>query len=105
MVDEVLTVEETARLLKVTNTTVRRWCLLGWLPAFKIGRAWRIPRDELERLMEPAGPHRPQRRFPRLSPSLRQAEDKVGLEENLWSRMSGYYEQFKTKEVAPDSKS
>jgi len=99
-VDEVLTVEEVARLLKVTSTTVRRWCSLGWLPAFKIGRAWRIPGDELERLMEPAGPGQPGREFP-----PRQVEDRFHSHDNLWSLMCGYYEQFKRKEEVPGTRS
>lgn len=47
----VLTVEEAADLLKVSKVTIRRWCADGKLPAFKIGREWRINKLELEKLM------------------------------------------------------
>ena len=40
--DEIMTVEEVAAYLKVSKNTVRRWCLKGKLPAFKIEREWRI---------------------------------------------------------------
>jgi excisionase family DNA binding protein len=91
MVNEVLTVEEVARLLKVTSTTVRRWCLSGRLPAFKIGRAWRIPREGLRRLTDPGGADRSSRQHLRTKAGAAPQED-------LWSRMSGYYDQAKRKE-------
>ena len=47
--DEVLTVEEVARYLRVHPMTVQRWCRTGSLPAAKIGKAYRIKRDDLER--------------------------------------------------------
>ena len=50
MVDEVvpyLTVAETAERLRVASQTVYRWCRSGRLRAVKIGKAWRIPADEL----------------------------------------------------------
>ena len=50
-VDEILTVEEVAAYLKVSNSTIRRWCLKAKLPAFKIEREWRIHKKELDRLI------------------------------------------------------
>jgi excisionase family DNA binding protein len=50
--DETLTVQEVADYLKVSRTTVWRWCHQGLLPAFKIGRGWRVRRGELEKIME-----------------------------------------------------
>ena len=47
--DEVLTVEEVARYLRVHPMTVQRWCRVGELPAAKIGRAYRIKRGDLDR--------------------------------------------------------
>lgn len=47
--DDILTVEEIADYLKVSRTTVWRWCQEGRLIAFKVGRGWRIHRRELER--------------------------------------------------------
>jgi nitrogen PTS system EIIA component len=46
--DELLTVEEVARYLRVHEITVQRWCRTGTLPAAKIGRAYRIRRGDLE---------------------------------------------------------
>ncbi|MFQ5855189.1 MAG: helix-turn-helix domain-containing protein [Anaerolineae bacterium] len=50
--DEILTVEEAADYLKVSKTTIRRWCIREQLPAFKIGREWRIYKKELERVIQ-----------------------------------------------------
>lgn len=49
--DEILTVPEIAEYLKVSRTTVWRWCNEGKLPAFKVGRIWRIRRSEFERIV------------------------------------------------------
>jgi len=49
--DEILTVSEVADFLKVSRTTVWRWCNQGNLPAFKIGRNWRIRRSAVERII------------------------------------------------------
>ena len=49
--DEIMTVEEVAAYLKVSKNTVRRWCVKGKLPAFKIEREWRIYREDLERVI------------------------------------------------------
>lgn len=47
MTPEYLTVEETARRLKVDAETVRRWLREGTLRGQKFGRVWRIPESEL----------------------------------------------------------
>jgi len=49
---EILTAEEAASYLRVSVETVWRWCKQGRLPAFQIGRAWRIRKDKLEELIE-----------------------------------------------------
>ncbi len=49
--DEILTVQEVARYLKLSQTTVWRWCNKGDLPAFKAGRVWRIHRADLEKIV------------------------------------------------------
>lgn len=49
--DEILTVEEVSDYLKLSHTTVWRWCRDGKLPAFRIGHQWRIRGDELEKLI------------------------------------------------------
>lgn len=49
---QVLTVQEVAGLLKVSQTTVWRWCQSGKLPAFRVGQQWRIHGQELEERIE-----------------------------------------------------
>jgi excisionase family DNA binding protein len=49
--DNILTVPEIAEYLKVSRTTVWRWCNEGKLPAFKAGRGWRVHRSELEKMV------------------------------------------------------
>jgi len=46
--NDVLTVDEVARYLRVHPMTVQRWCRTGDLPAAKIGRAYRIKKDALD---------------------------------------------------------
>lgn len=47
---------EAARVLGVDDSTVRRWCEAGELPAEKVGRAWRIDRQVVEeRRPDPQG--------------------------------------------------
>jgi len=45
---DILTVSEVATYLRVSETPVWRWCVSGRLPAFRIGRSWRIRRAELQ---------------------------------------------------------
>jgi len=45
--NELLTVKEVAAYLRVSRITVWRWCQQGTIPAFQIGRNWRIHRDDL----------------------------------------------------------
>ena len=49
--DEILTVEEMAQYLKVSRSTVWRWCNEGKVSAFKVGRGWRVHRSQLEKIM------------------------------------------------------
>ncbi len=49
--DEILTVQEVAEYLKVSRTTVWRWCNKGKLPAFKAGRSWRVHRSEIKKMV------------------------------------------------------
>ena len=50
---EVLTVKEAAAVARVSPATIRRWCRLGHLHAFQVGRgaAIRIPAAELRALL------------------------------------------------------
>lgn len=38
----VWTVAQAAEFLKVTPKTVAQWCASGFIPATKLGRAWRL---------------------------------------------------------------
>ncbi len=49
--DKILTVPEVAEYLKVSRTTVWRWCNEGKLQAFKAGRGWRVHRAEVEKIV------------------------------------------------------
>lgn len=47
--EEYLTTQEVAKLLKVKEITVRRWILRGWLPAIRFGKVFRIKKTDLEK--------------------------------------------------------
>ncbi|MFQ5859709.1 MAG: helix-turn-helix domain-containing protein [Anaerolineae bacterium] len=49
---ELLTADEVAEYLRVSQFTVWRWCKTGLLPAFQIGREWRIRKTGLTELIE-----------------------------------------------------
>ncbi|MGB0383207.1 MAG: helix-turn-helix domain-containing protein [Ardenticatenaceae bacterium] len=48
--NEILTIKEVADYLRLSRITVWRWCNNGKLPAFKVGRGWRIYRSEIEKI-------------------------------------------------------
>lgn len=50
--NELLTVKEVAAYLRVSRVTVWRWCQQGIIPASRLGRNWRIRRDDLLGLLE-----------------------------------------------------
>ncbi len=47
-----MTPEEVAERLKVSIFTVRRWIHQGELPAYRIGRSWRIGPTDLDQWLE-----------------------------------------------------
>ncbi len=49
--DEILTIQEVAQFLKLSRPTIWRWCQEGKLPAFKVGRGWRVHRSEVEKII------------------------------------------------------
>jgi excisionase family DNA binding protein len=49
---EYLKVEEVAARLKLKDTTIRDWILRGELPAYKLGKEWRIRRDDFDQAMQ-----------------------------------------------------
>ena len=50
--DQIMTIEEVARYLSLHELTVRRLAREGEIPAFKIGRQWRVKRTLLDRWIE-----------------------------------------------------
>ena len=53
---ELLTVQETAAMLKLSPVTIRRYIASGRLPAVKVGRGVRIRKEAVEGLLEPTLP-------------------------------------------------
>lgn len=49
MEDDILTIEEVAKYLRVSERTVYDWAQKGEIPGGKIGTVWRFKRDEIER--------------------------------------------------------
>lgn len=45
----IYSVDELAKFLRVKKTTVRKWCSHGKLPAFKIGKEWKIRAIDLQK--------------------------------------------------------
>jgi excisionase family DNA binding protein len=55
----ILTVDETAKYLKVNPQVIRRWLREKKLPGFKVGHDWRIDEADLAALIENAkGKHK-----------------------------------------------
>jgi excisionase family DNA binding protein len=53
---ELPTIQETARLLRVTPVTVRRYIHDGRLPAVRVGRGVRVEKEAAIQLITPVGP-------------------------------------------------
>ncbi len=51
-VDRIMTIEEVARYLSLHELTVRRLAREGEIPAFKVGRQWRVKKSLLDRWIE-----------------------------------------------------
>ena len=54
MNEKLLTPEQVAKRLQVTERTVYGWLRRGTLPALKLGRLWRIRPEDLEAFLESA---------------------------------------------------
>ncbi len=52
---EILTVEETAEFLRVSERTIRRMLKDGRLQGIDLGGVWRISREELEQFIKRGG--------------------------------------------------
>jgi len=48
---DLLTMGERAVYLKISKATVWTWCGTGQFPATKVGRQWRIRREDLEEVI------------------------------------------------------
>ncbi|MEI8143197.1 MAG: helix-turn-helix domain-containing protein [Candidatus Berkelbacteria bacterium] len=48
---EFLTVEETAKILKVTKMTIYRYIKAGKLTAYKVGKDFRINKEEFDKFL------------------------------------------------------
>jgi excisionase family DNA binding protein len=92
--NELLTVQEVADYLRVSRVTAWRWCQEGIIPAFRIGRIWRIRRDRLLELEENADSDRrgpdaeeqqnsspPESEDPSAAPNHEQRADSVAVSE------------------------
>ena len=51
-----LTPQEVSDLLQVSVYTVRRWIKQGELPAYKVGRLWRINKGDLNQWLKQQRP-------------------------------------------------
>jgi excisionase family DNA binding protein len=47
-----LTADEVAAALRVSRVTICRWCKDGQLPAFRVGKGWRVSRRALDALIQ-----------------------------------------------------
>ena len=49
MIDDILTIEEVAKYLRVSERTVYDWAQKGEIPSGKIGTVWRFKKSEIEK--------------------------------------------------------
>lgn len=64
---EYLTTDEAAAIVRSSRDYVARLCASGQIVARKLGRDWRIHRDELDRFMRGTGKAKPVRERKRAS--------------------------------------
>lgn len=50
--DEIMTVNDVAQYLKISVITTYRLVQEGKIPAFKVGRSWRVKRSDLDDFIE-----------------------------------------------------
>lgn len=50
--DDIMTVSEVAKYLKISEVTTYKFVQEGKIPAFKLGRNWRINRIDLQEFIE-----------------------------------------------------
>lgn len=79
---ELLTVHETAQLLKVSPITVRRFIMDGRLPAVRVGKSVRVNREAIDALLAPV---RPRGSPPRKPSTSRAGSRRFTRDDALWS--------------------
>ncbi|TET13275.1 MAG: DNA-binding protein [Dehalococcoidia bacterium] len=52
METELLSLDDITRILRISRVTAQRWCRDRRLPAAKIGKSYRIRREDLDRWYE-----------------------------------------------------
>ncbi|MBN2374353.1 helix-turn-helix domain-containing protein [bacterium] len=52
MTQEILTLQELAELLKLSDRTIYNYAQRGLIPGIKIGAAWRFRKDDVEKWLE-----------------------------------------------------
>jgi len=52
MADQILTVKDVAKYLKVNDRTIYRMAIDGRIPAFKVGASWRFKSCEIDEWIE-----------------------------------------------------
>jgi len=55
--DEILTIKDVAKYLKVNERTVYRLAASKEIPAFKVGNVWRFRKDELDQWIKQQSRH------------------------------------------------
>lgn len=51
MTEELMTVAEVAEFFRVTPMTVYRWVGSGKIRGVRVGRTWRVPRSEVDKVV------------------------------------------------------
>ncbi len=53
--EEILTISEASRYLKVHKATIYKLAQQGGLPGFKVGKVWRFKKDQIDAWVEKKG--------------------------------------------------
>jgi len=51
-VNEIMTITQVAKYLQISEITTYRLVQEGRIPAFKVGRGWRVKREDLKEFIE-----------------------------------------------------
>src|SRR5215216_2975176 len=78
---QLLAAADVAGMIRVTETTVYRWCKEGKLPCLKIGKHWRIRRGVLEDFLRQS--ERPRTLVGQLSSFLRVPDNVLAIAQNI----------------------